>query len=214
MSATSRKCAPGSPEEEVARVALRVIRLIGDVPLGDEQVHEAVVVHVRELGVPGGRRPACPSPVNGWEAFTPAAAADLVVDRPGRRCSPGTGGGLPPGSSGSSQGSRPRSRRRWRSPSLPPGPATSPRRRCTAVAPRPARRARAALAVFRKVHVPVVAHPQVLVAGSVPVGEEHRQGAPSRCERAARVVGPFGGLGRTGTLSKQRWCGSCSSGRT
>src|SRR6185312_8512983 len=48
--------AVGPAEEEVARVARRVVRLAADVALRDEQVDEPVVVDVGELRVPGGRR--------------------------------------------------------------------------------------------------------------------------------------------------------------
>ena len=33
------------------------VRHLGDIALGDEQIDEAVIVHVLELGVPGGARP-------------------------------------------------------------------------------------------------------------------------------------------------------------
>jgi hypothetical protein len=45
----------GLAEEQVVRVLLGEVRLGADVALGDEQVDEAVVVDVLELGVPGGR---------------------------------------------------------------------------------------------------------------------------------------------------------------
>ena len=47
--------AVGTTQQEVVRIAMGVVDLGLDVPLGDEQVDEAVVVDVRELGVPRGR---------------------------------------------------------------------------------------------------------------------------------------------------------------
>ena len=45
------------PEEKVAGVQQRVVGLVGDVALRDEEIDEAVVVDVRELVVPGGGGP-------------------------------------------------------------------------------------------------------------------------------------------------------------
>ena len=47
--------AVGLAEKQVARVLRGVVGHRLDVALGDEQVHEAVVVDVLELGMPGGR---------------------------------------------------------------------------------------------------------------------------------------------------------------
>ena len=59
----------GLADQQIAGVAHGEVRLAHHVPLGHEQVDEAVVVHVVELGVPR-RRGQVVSPTNGRAALT------------------------------------------------------------------------------------------------------------------------------------------------
>src|SRR5438093_643530 len=68
------------PQEEIARVLLRVAFLIPDVAFRDEEIDEAVVVHVLELRVPARRRPRVAAG-EGLRRVDAALGADVAIGR-------------------------------------------------------------------------------------------------------------------------------------
>ena len=97
--------AVGLADQQVARVTSGVVRLGVDVALGDEQVDEAVVVDVLELGVPRGRGQRRRRPHTGdvrsrlVRGRCPCSAAGAGPRRASGAC-------CRPGWSGSTRGSR------------------------------------------------------------------------------------------------------------
>ena len=57
LSPTSWNLPSAALQQQIVGVLGGEVRHLGDIALGDEQVDQAVIVHVLELGVPGGARP-------------------------------------------------------------------------------------------------------------------------------------------------------------
>ncbi len=181
-------------QQQVVRIVRGEVRHLGDIPLGDEEIGAAVIVHVLELGVPGGARPDV---LAGMRAVGRHAEGkgDVVVGR--RRWSVGRHGGEPLQLVVSHAGQEV-----FRiavgievvgGDAHPPDPEESPALglgdergfRSGGNAPE---LFLAALVVF-----PVVRDAQRRRAGAVPVGEEHRERAEARGQRQGR--GEAAGLG-------------------
>ena len=135
--------AVGLAEEEVRRVAARVVGLLVDVALRDEEVDQPVVVDVLELRVPGGRRQRVATGRRPGRGH-----AELERQVPVGRLRWSAGESLEDVRTLARQvrrrGSRRRRRHSCRCPCPGSGPASSHPRPCTAGVPRPARSARAA----------------------------------------------------------------------
>src|SRR5436309_7592965 len=170
------------PEEEVAGISLRVVRLLAHVSLRHVQIHEPVVVDVRELGVPRGRGQGAAAADDRVGNVGPSIESDVLVRWAGRASRQGHE--VVRSLTRQVHLRQPITRqvvaRDAHALDLHPLPAVArgiePRRVSRLDPPE------LLLPAVLLVVVAVVADPEVGTPGAVPRAEQQRQGAPARLE--------------------------------